>query len=125
MPSKSYPPDILTQAADILVACQQIDPQLRAGATTQAAFAETLTQTQATQAQIKALELQLTDLRNRRDEQLHALWETAKRWRATVKGIYGDDSSQYELVGGTRLSDRKRTTRRTQESSPTTTTADK
>jgi hypothetical protein len=33
-------------------------------------------------------------------------------WHATpvftiAKGTFGDDSSQYELVGGTRLSDRK------------------
>src|SRR5690349_21686387 len=99
MPLKSYPHDILEQATDILAACKQIDPELRAG--------------QTTQAQIKALEMQLTELRNRRDDQLGTLWEAAKRWRAAVKSIYGDDSSQYELMGGTRLSDRKRMTRRT------------
>jgi hypothetical protein len=27
--------------------------------------------------------------------------------RAVVKGVSGDDSLQYEMVGGTRLSDRK------------------
>ena len=30
-----------------------------------------------------------------------------KRVRAGVKGIYGDDSSQYEMIGGTRMSERK------------------
>lgn len=40
------------------------------------------------------------------------LWDTVKRVRARVKGIYGDDSSQYEMVGGTRLSEGK-TVRRT------------
>jgi hypothetical protein len=115
MPVKNYPPDTLTQAANILAACQQIDPQLRAGSTTQATFADTLAQSQSIQAQIKSLELQLTDLRNQRDEQLQTLWENTKRWRATVKGMYGDDSSQYELVGGTRMSERKRPGRRSQE----------
>jgi hypothetical protein len=36
-----------------------------------------------------------------------------KRIRSVIKGTYGDDSSQYELVGGTRLSDRKPYRRRT------------
>jgi hypothetical protein len=34
-------------------------------------------------------------------------WDKLKPVRSTVKGLYGDDSSQYELVGGTRMSDRK------------------
>jgi hypothetical protein len=45
---------------------------------------------------------------------LSALWDCVKRLRATVKGVYSDDSSEYDLVGGTRLSDRKRTARRPQ-----------
>jgi hypothetical protein len=35
-----------------------------------------------------------------------------KRVRAGVKANYGDDSQQYEMVGGTRMSERK-TPRRT------------
>jgi hypothetical protein len=35
------------------------------------------------------------------------VWEKVKRVRAGVKGNYGDGSSQYEMVGGTRLSERK------------------
>ena len=34
------------------------------------------------------------------------------RARMGIKVIYGDDSSQYEMVGGTRLSDRKTVARK-------------
>ena len=42
--------------------------------------------------------MQLSDLRNKRDEQMTQMWDALKRVRATVKGVYGDDSSEYELV---------------------------
>lgn len=114
MASKGYPSDILNQATDILAACKQIDPEMRAGSFTQVALADALTQARDIQARIGALELQLIDLRNQRDDGLVEIWDTVKRVRATVKGAYGDDSSQYELIGGTRRSDRKRAARRTQ-----------
>jgi hypothetical protein len=114
MAPKAYPSDILSQATAVLAACKQINPQLQAGGQTQAIFAETLAQTQAIREQINALELQLTDLRNQRDERMLTIWDTIKRMRATVKGTYGDDSSEYELVGGKRLSDRKKGGRRSQ-----------
>ena len=55
---------------------------------TQAEFADELTQTQIMQSQIQALELQLTALRNKRDERLAGMWDTLKRVRATIKGTY-------------------------------------
>ena len=112
MAARSYPPDILDQATDIMAACQQIDPNLKVGAMTQDDFADVVSQAQSTQARITALELQLTDLRNKRDDQLTTIWDTVKRVRATVRGIYGDDSSAYEMVGCTRLSDRKKAGRK-------------
>lgn len=114
MSVKNFPTDILAQTKDVLAACRQIDPGMKAGALTQAAFADELSQAQAIQSQIQALELQLTGLRNKRDERLAGMWDTVKRVRATVKGTYGDDSSEYELVGGTRMSERRRPVRRVQ-----------
>ena len=118
MPSRTYPTNTLEQASTVLAACKQIDPSLRTGAMTQAAFGEQIAHTQAIQSQINELELQLMNLRNRRDEQLASVWETTKRVRATVKGAYGDDSSEYEIVGGTRMSERKKSVRRAAPSSP-------
>jgi hypothetical protein len=36
-----------------------------------------------------------------------AIWGQVKQVRAGVKGLYGDDSSHYEMVGGACLSERK------------------
>ena len=74
MAVKNFPTDILAQTKDVLTACQQIDPDMKTGALTQAAFADELSQTQAIQSQIQALELQLTGLRNKRDERLAGMW---------------------------------------------------
>jgi hypothetical protein len=62
---------------------------------------------------ITDLEAQLNDKRKLRDAQFAALWDKAKRIRNSIKGSYGDDSPQYDLVGGTRLSDRKPYRRKT------------
>jgi hypothetical protein len=112
MLGKNYPADILDQTTDILAACKQIDPSLNLGSLSQGALAEALANERQRQGQIASLEKQLTELRNQRDEQLIGMWDAIKRVRATVKGVYGDDSSQYELVGGKRLSERKRPVRR-------------
>ena len=58
------------------------------------------------------LENKLIDLRNQRDEANLILWAKVKRVRAGFKASYGDASSQFEMVSGTRVSDRK-TARRT------------
>lgn len=42
------------------------------------------------------------------------LWESIKRMRTSIKGLYGDDSSEYKLVGGTRRNEYKRTPRKPQ-----------
>ena len=54
----------------------------------------------------------MIDLRNKRDQRLIGIWETVKRVRYTVKGTYGDDSSEYELIGGRRMSERRRAIRK-------------
>ena len=58
----------------------------------------------------------MTDMCNQRDAFNQTIWDTVKRVRGGVKAIYGDDSSQYEMVGGTRLSERKTAARRTANS---------
>jgi hypothetical protein len=115
MPFKTYPTDVLEQAADILAGCGQIDPDRKIGTFDQQEFADAIAHTRALQTQINALDKQTGDLRSQRDGELNALWDGVKRTRSSVKGEYGDDSSQYKLVGGTRLSDRKRNGRKKPE----------
>ncbi len=112
MPNKPYPADILTLAQSVLEAWKQINPELSLGELTQAALEGELGNASPVIAQIDALETQLTNLRNQRDELLASVWDKVKRVRSGVKAIYGDDSSQYEMVGGTRASERKARTRK-------------
>ena len=107
MPAKAYPTDVLEQAQSVLDAWNQIDPKVTFGDLTCEALSGDITQASSIQSQMNTLEAQLTDLRNQRDALYEAVWEKVKRVRAGVKGQYGDDSSQYEMVGGTRLSERK------------------
>ena len=115
MRSKFYPTNILDQAEDVLTGWKQIDPELKVGMLTPEAFAEALISTKELQSQINGLEKRMTTIRKQRDDQLKALWDSVKRARSSVKGMYGDDSSQYKLVGGTRMSDRKRPVRKLPE----------
>jgi hypothetical protein len=80
---------------------------LTLGELTQAVLEGELTDSGPILAQIDSLETQLIHLRNQRDDVFASMWDKVKRVRSGVKAIYGDDSSQYEMVGGTRTSERK------------------
>ena len=113
MPGKSYPTDVIEQAQVVSDAWTQISPSLAFGSLNATGLNATISAATMLQAQIASLETQLTDLRNQRHALNAGIWDTVKRVRAGVKAIYGDDSSQYEMVGGTRLSERKAPVRRT------------
>lgn len=107
MPKKNYPTDILTQAQIILDAWKSINLELKIGELAHTDLEADIAKAKPIQSQLNELEAKLTDLRNQRDVLYTGIWDKAKRVRNGVKGIYGDDSSQYEMVGGTRRSDRK------------------
>ena len=102
-----YPTDAVEQAKAVLEAWKEIDPTLQIGGLAAAALEASLTQVAALYVELNKLDAQITDMRNQRDALIAMTWDQVKRVRTGVKGIYGDDSSQYEMVGGTRLSDRK------------------
>ena len=107
MAGKAYPNDVLKQAQDVSGAWNQISPTLAFGTLNAAALNADITATTALEAQIGNLETQLTDLRNKHEALNVSMWDKVKRARAGIKAAYGDDSSQFEMVGGTRASDRK------------------
>ena len=107
MTSKSYPADILPQAQIAVEAWRKIGESLTIGDLTLTALTAEMEQVPPIQTRLDALEVEMTDLRNRRDALFFNIWDKVKRARAGIKGIYGDDSSEYEMIGGTRLSDRK------------------
>jgi hypothetical protein len=112
MPKKLYPTDVLEQAQSVLAAWSQIDAEVAFGSLTSSALNSDITQASELLTQMNALEAQLTNLRNQRDALYQELWDKVKRVRNGVKANYGDDSSQYEMVGGTRLNERISPTRK-------------
>jgi hypothetical protein len=115
MTNRPFPHDVLEQAHSGLEAWKEIGPGLSIGDFSHMMLKSNLDQIEEALKEINSLEAQLIDWRNRRDNLLKETWGHVKRLRAGVKGIYGDDSSQYEMVGGTRLSDRKPHRRREKE----------
>lgn len=107
MSKRIFTPDLLNQAKDVLSSWTQIDDQLAFGSLNTAKLTMVLTRTNGIETEIRDLENRLTDLRNQRDQSYQELWDIVKRVRAGIKAIFGDDSSQFEMVGGTRISDRK------------------
>jgi len=107
MQAKNYPTDVLEQANNVLAAINQIDEEISFGNINPAMLTADVTQVSPVLSQIVQLETQLTDLRNQRDAISQNMWDKIKRIRMGVKANFGDDSSEYEMVGGTRLSDRK------------------
>lgn len=97
MSKKVFPTDVIRQAQKVLSGWLQISTTLVFGSLTSTVLTPDLTAIAPLDAEINKLESQLND----------------KRVRASVRGIYGDDSAQYELVGGTRMSERKARARRT------------
>ncbi len=112
MASKAYPPDVMKQAQDVLSAWNQIGATVTVGALTPALLTTDITAATTLESDMAKLEAQLTDKRNQRDAIYTQVWDKVKRVRNGIKGIYGDDSSQYEMVGGTRTSERKSPARR-------------
>lgn len=112
MPKKLYPSNVLDQAQTVITAWNQIGPTVALGTLLPAALTGDITAATQVESQITSLEVQLTNARNQRDALYANMWDKVKRVRAGAKANYGDDSSQYEMMGGTRLSDRKSPVRR-------------
>lgn len=110
--SKPYPADVLNKLHATITVWKSIDPALKIGKLSISDLEAARARGEALRQEISSLETQLTDLRNQRDEVYATGWEYITRLRAGIKAVYGDDSSEYEMVGGTRRSERKARTRR-------------
>ena len=118
MARKPYPPNIIKQAQTVLDKWKQINPSMTLGDLTQAALEANMNKELSIQSRMTALKAELTDLQNQRDATCTDIWDQVKRVRSGVKAIYGDDSSQYEMIGGTRRSERKRPVRKAASAPP-------
>lgn len=113
MRRKRYPINVYSRARNIVAAWEQIGPTVMLGSVGNQALHAEMAQAEAIEAQIRTAELQLASLRNQRDAVYLSLWDKVKRVYASVAAMYGDDSIQYEMVGRTRASQKKRHARKT------------
>ena len=109
MPKKTYPSNVVEQAQDVLVGWGQVDTDMTfsAGSVTTDTLRADISAAMPMEAAISSLEKQLAEARDQRDLLYISIWDKVKRVRAGIKANYGDDSQQYEKVGGTRMSERK------------------
>ncbi len=110
--STKFPPDVLAQAQTVLAGWNQLAPTPTFGPLTITALSTDLNTMTALDAQIAGLEAQLAARYNERETAAINLWDKVKRVRSSMKGVFGDDSTQYEMVGGIRMSERKFRTRK-------------
>jgi len=108
MSKKRFPTNIIDQIESALEVWKHIDANLKIGTFTREDLNANLERCRQVKTQIDAIETQLIDLRNQREQVFNDSWDMLKRLRSAIKGIYGDDSPQYEMIGGTRMSDRKK-----------------
>ena len=107
MSKKFIPSDLLEQAASIQDAWSRINSKMTMGDLDLTALIEDIQMLRGVELDLVSLENQLAALRNQRSSLRESTWEKLKRVRSAIRGIYGDDSSEYDLVGGTRMSERK------------------
>jgi len=105
--SKKIPTDILDQAIAVQDAWGQIDEELTFGTLNISALTMDINGLRSAELSLVSLENQMTEMRDKRDALEEAIWDKVKRVRGGVKAYFGDDSTQYNIIGGTRLSDRK------------------
>jgi hypothetical protein len=99
MGKKLYPTDTFKQAESILSSWQLIDRTLEFGPLTLEAFETEIARVTGLKHRLIALHHELTEIRHQRDAAILDLWDKVKGMRTVVKVIYGDDSTQYDLVG--------------------------
>jgi hypothetical protein len=112
MGKKLYPTDTLKQALNIVSLWDHLGTVPLVGPQRYENLRADLATVDELKEKIKQLETELLSVRNERDAVCIQVWEQVKRARSCVKAVYGDDSTEYQLSGGTRLRDRKRPRRK-------------
>ena len=111
--SKSVP-KLLREANEIKKALEKIDDRLPDGL--KAADMETrMGAVESVVDKLDAVNVERTRLVDLKGDQTRNLSDHIVQVRAAVKGIFGADSAEYDMVGGTRTSERKHPTRKAEE----------
>ena len=105
--------DTLEKARHILAGLKQITPRPEFGPElTEARFEAEINGFTHDLATFNGALAEVDDLQNRVDDREQRLSDFSQRLQAAVKALYGPDSSEFEVIGGVRRSDRKRRTRK-------------
>lgn len=88
------------------------ETDLKIGDITRQSLTATISGLRAKSAELEAVKAQVTTLVNSLDADLAAAVEIQTRGLSGIRAIFGPDSSQYELAGGTRKSERKKPTKK-------------
>ena len=75
-------------------------------------YQKAITTVEGYSSSIEDLRSQLDELLNKRNDSAKVLSQLNTRGLSAIRGIFGPDSSEYELAGGTRASERKRPVRK-------------
>jgi hypothetical protein len=100
---------ILEAARRRLEGLKSIDPKPNYGTgLTEAAFEEAIVAAETLLSQYNQMLSQLDELQNELAAAEKVANDKSKRILSATEATYGPDSNEYEMVGGTRLSDRKK-----------------
>jgi hypothetical protein len=100
-------PKLLQEAGEIKEALEKISATLPAGISA-ADMAAKITALETVVSELDAVNADRTRLVNSKAEQAGTLSDFIVQVRLAVKAVCGPDSSEYEMIGGTRASDRKK-----------------
>ena len=114
MPNSSVP-KLLQEAGQIKEALDKIGADLPGGVSAKEISAR-IDALNAAVSQLDALNAEKTKLVNTKDDQCKTLSDFIVKSRLAIKLAYGPDSSEYEMAGGTRSSERKKPVRKPKES---------
>lgn len=105
-------PKLLQEAHEIKQALEQMGANVPAGISA-AEMESRLAALESVISELDTVNAHRTQLVNSKAEQAKHVSDYIVQVRAVVKGISGPDSSEYEMVGGTRASERKKPKRKT------------
>ena len=119
MGKKTAPSNVSQFGIDVRNAWVQVGSDQKLAGMELEEFVEAADATNESEMEIKRLESQLMHARNIRDDNRYELWQIIKRVRLAARVEFGEDSSEYELFGGTRTSEHKSRVTPRQDATPT------
>ncbi len=111
MASVTYPKNVIELANTMLRVWRETRPNMTFGDMTAQEFSEVVVDAEKERDALETAVAQVDVQRDGRDASHIKAWNYVKRGKAGFKSAFGDDSTEYERVGGTRRSNRKKPTR--------------